>query len=102
MRNNRSVCFEIDQITDFNHWKCVLINGLFEEITDESEFVILRPLYTEYTLRKRTNLPDVSETNQQNTHDEDPKPKQVFYKIIYDVASGRLVYPGQYSTTHQS
>ncbi|MDB5013881.1 MAG: pyridoxamine 5-phosphate oxidase, partial [Daejeonella sp.] len=90
MRKNRSVCFEIDQIANSNHWKCVMINGLFEEITDENELAELRPLYTEYALRKRASLPGDSKIMQQNRVAEEPKSKQVFYKIIYDTVSGRL------------
>jgi nitroimidazol reductase NimA-like FMN-containing flavoprotein (pyridoxamine 5'-phosphate oxidase superfamily) len=89
MRNNRSVCFEIDQITNSNHWKCVVINGLFEEITNEYELAQLRPLYTEYALRKRSSLPDDSNILKPTDLMEEPRSKQVFYKIIYDVVSGR-------------
>lgn len=89
MRNNRSVCFEIDEITDFNHWKCVVINGLFEEIINESELAVLRPLYTEYALRKRVSLTDDSKISQTNNVVEKPERKQVFYKIIYNIVSGR-------------
>ena len=89
MRNNRSVCFEIDQITDTNHWKCVIINGLFKEIIDEHELAQLRPMYTKYALKKRTSLAEKSIVFQENDVDEKSKSKQVFYKIIYDSVSGR-------------
>lgn len=90
MRKNGLVCFEIDQIANLNHWKCVLINGLFQEITDENELAELRPLYTEYALRKRVSVTNDSTIVQHNLQVEEPQLKQVFYKIIYETISGRL------------
>lgn len=89
MRKNRSVCFQIDNIEDTNHWKCVIINGLFEEITNENELAILKPLYTEYALRKRASLHSDSKFAEHNYRSETSTTKQVFYKINYEIVSGR-------------
>ena len=32
MRKNPKVCFEIDWMKDMNNWKCVIVNGTFEEL----------------------------------------------------------------------
>lgn len=61
MRHHPSVCFEVDEITNSHHWKCVIIHGVFKEITDEGELSQLKPHYNEYMLRKRARfmpLPD--------------------------------------------
>ncbi len=85
MRQNPSVCFEIEEITDTNHWKCVVINGQFEEITDEKELALLRPDYTEYMLRKKVSLninSDLEENDLSNS-------KQIFYRIHLNKLTGR-------------
>lgn len=86
MRKNPSVCFEIDEIIDSNHWKTVVINGQFEEITDENELVLLRPIYTEYMLRKKVTL------NPSSGIEEDPSlhTKQIFYRINLQKSTGRI------------
>ncbi len=37
MRNNSAVCFEVDEIVNFTNWKSVVIQGTYEEITDEKD-----------------------------------------------------------------
>ncbi|GAB4092541.1 pyridoxamine 5'-phosphate oxidase family protein [Flaviaesturariibacter terrae] len=34
MRENPRVCFQLDDVTDLGHWKSVIVQGLFEEVTD--------------------------------------------------------------------
>lgn len=90
MRKHSTVCFEVDQIENSFNWKCVIINGVFEEITDTQELSEIRPRYTEYMLRKKvslTALPGV-ETKEaaapQASHD------QVFYRIRFKKVTGRF------------
>lgn len=87
MRRHPSVCFEVDEIKNSHQWKCVIINGIFEEITDHVELSQLRPHYIEYMLRKRaslTALPDADHKETQSTNSA-----QVFYRIRFDSVSGR-------------
>ena len=37
MRSNAHVCLEVDQISDKLQWKCLVIQGLFRELTDMNE-----------------------------------------------------------------
>ena len=97
MRNHPSVCFEVDEINNSYQWKCVIANGVFEEITDEEELRPLRPRYTEYILRKRASLPALAKTEnkeRQNKINSD----QVFYRIRFEKVSGRFE-GGYYSNT---
>ena len=80
MRQNPSVCFEVEEITDTYNWKCVVINGLFEEITEEKELALLRPDYTEYILRKKVSLND----NSALVENDFPEIKQIFYRIHFN------------------
>ncbi|HEY0667355.1 MAG TPA: pyridoxamine 5'-phosphate oxidase family protein [Sphingobacteriaceae bacterium] len=90
MRKNPSVCIQVDEIKNINEWKSVVVNGTYEEITDENELRDLRPHYTEYMLRKRVSLtalpedagPEIPTT----THE---KSAQVFYRIRFKNISGR-------------
>ena len=42
MRENPLVCLEIDEIKNQSEWTTIIINGKFEELPDEPEFVNLR------------------------------------------------------------
>jgi uncharacterized protein len=89
MRNHPSVCFEVDEIKNSYQWKCVVVNGVFEEITDEEELDQLRPRYVEYMLRERASLLSLPETENkepQNKINSD----QVFYRIRFEKVSGRF------------
>jgi nitroimidazol reductase NimA-like FMN-containing flavoprotein (pyridoxamine 5'-phosphate oxidase superfamily) len=91
MRKHPAVCFEVDEIQDSNHWKCVLINGVFEEITDPGELDLLKPHYTEYLLRKRVSInypPDTAE--QLDPEKNKTANDQVHFRIRFDKVSGRV------------
>ncbi|MBC7745645.1 MAG: pyridoxamine 5'-phosphate oxidase family protein [Flavobacterium sp.] len=89
MRNHPSVCFEVDRITDSNNWESVVITGFFEEIIEENELTQLRPLYTEYMLRKRASLASDPTLEKQEPATAKQEAKQVFFRIIFDQVTGR-------------
>lgn len=93
MRKNNSVCFEVDEITRSNDWKCVVINGIFEEITDERELTDLRPYYTEYMLRKKVSLTALPPIDQEHSVQNQAHSSQVFYRIRFSKVSGRFERP---------
>ena len=93
MRKNNSVCFEVDEIVRSNDWKCVVINGVFEEITDESELSELRPYYTEYMLRKKVSLTALPARDQDSPAQTQSHSAQVFYRIRFGKVSGRFESP---------
>lgn len=37
LRENPEICFEVDHIKDMVNWECVIVWGVFEEITDLNE-----------------------------------------------------------------
>lgn len=37
MRNNPSVCFQVDQLDDMANWKSVIIQGIFKELEGEEK-----------------------------------------------------------------
>jgi uncharacterized protein len=96
MRHHPSVCFEVDEIKNPYQWKCVIVNGVFEEITDEEELSQLRPHYVEYMLRKRASLISLPETENHESQNK-INSDQVFYRIRFEKVSGRFE-SGFYST----
>ena len=84
MRQHPAVCFEVEEIQSADRWKCVVIHGVFEEITDIEELHQIRPLYTEYFIRRRLSRTAVPQTE----HAE--LPEQVFYRIRFSKVSGRF------------
>lgn len=88
MRKNPAVCFEVDEIESSNNWKCVIINGLFEEITNEQELHLIRPHYTEYMLRKKVSLTAVPKPGTEPPPETEHR-EQVFYRIRFQKISGR-------------
>ena len=88
MRNNPTVCFEVDEIADTDHWKCVIVHGTFQEITDEQELRVLRPRYNEYRLRRKADL--TSTPSHQVSEDNKFIAGQIFFKIKIRNLSGRF------------
>lgn len=89
MRKYPNVCFEVDRISNSFKWKCVIVTGVFEEITNSQELDLIGPRYTEYMLRKKvslTSLPNREEAGHKNPS----HPLQVFYRIRFKKVSGRL------------
>ena len=37
MRNNPSICFEVEDVLDMGHWKTVVIQGVYEELNEQQE-----------------------------------------------------------------
>ena len=90
MRHHPTVCFEVDEIADSNDWTCVVVNGVFEEITDKAELEELRPRYTEYFLRKRTSLAASGTATDQDIQEVKALiSDQVFYRIRFNKITGR-------------
>ena len=88
MRKHPTVCFEVDVIQNSNNWKCVIINGVFEEITDQQELHLIRPHYTEYMLRKKVSLTAVPKAGTEPPREIEHR-EQVFYRIRFKNISGR-------------
>ena len=84
MRKHPKVCFEVEEIQNSDHWRCVFINGVYEEITDIEELHQIRPRYTEYMIRRRLSRTAVPQTEGPNL------PAQVFYRIRFNKVSGRF------------
>lgn len=90
MRKNPHVCFEVDRMTDMANWQCVLINGVFEELTgkDAEEargifFDRVFPLITSSTVHPH-------EHGVEHTIDDSNRIKFVMFRIRITHSTGRF------------
>lgn len=56
MRKTPEVGFEVEDITDHRHWKCVIARGHYEEITDPVQMAQARALLSEKSLKRKASL----------------------------------------------
>ncbi|HVW15981.1 MAG TPA: pyridoxamine 5'-phosphate oxidase family protein [Mucilaginibacter sp.] len=91
MRKNPSVCFEVEDVESIFQWRCVIVMGTFEEITDEDEKQQARQLLT------HRFMPLVSMPQQHPSHgiaadeaDIDTRVEPIVYRIKLGKATGRF------------
>jgi uncharacterized protein len=92
MRSNPKVCFELDEIKDFNHWKSVIGWGYYEEITDEKEIETSQQHFSDSLLQFKsgeTTLPPHSQRERPHNVKPDYVPT-IFYRIRLEQVSGRF------------
>lgn len=91
MRKNPNVCFQVDEIRDFTHWKSVIAWGEYKELTDEHERYNAMKLFIERTLHLKiseTAIPP--ELSEYRVHPRSPgNIKPVIYRIILTEKTGR-------------
>lgn len=87
MRANPSVCFEVDNMRDMNHWECVVAQGRFEELgPKESEQVLLS--FNRW-LRPRQPSVTADPTLVVEPHDH-TRPRTVAFRIRLAHKTGRF------------
>ena len=91
MRKNSNVCFEVDEIDSIFQWRCIIVLGVFEEITDEDEKQQARQLLT------HRFMPLVSRPQQHASHgiaanelDIDTHISPIVYRIKIEKSTGRF------------
>lgn len=91
MQANPNVCFEVDEIKDYNNWRSVVINGLYKEVTEEDEKWNVMQRFVDSTMRLKisetAHLPEISA---ERNHPRADPIKTVVYKIVIQQMSGRF------------
>lgn len=91
MRDNPSVCFEIDDIKDITNWQSVIAWGKFEEIMEMSE---KQKVLQKLTDRVSPYIIDDSVTREHGFVDKESDigttVELIMYKIIVDKKTGRF------------
>lgn len=92
MRRNPNVCFEVDEVRDYNNWRCVIAWGIYKELTEEEEIKAAKAYFSEYMLTSKTEKTAEPPASQE----ERPHPGQVvyespiFYIIQFTKITGRF------------
>lgn len=90
MRQNPTVCFEVDEVSDFTNWKSVIIFGRYEEVEDEEEKKEVMDAYINSLMRiKLSETALLPEIHQARLHPRTGPLETVIYKIIIDKMTGR-------------
>ena len=88
MRSNPLVCFEIDEVTNHNHWSSVIAFGSYEELPDKPEYEVARRRAHEF-LQKRAMWWEPAYISQEH-RDQPHSLTPIFFRIrIEDVTGHR-------------
>lgn len=92
MRRNPEVCFEVDEIKDYNHWRCIIAWGVYEELTEEEDIEYARQFFSDYMLQMKTSE-TTSPPDQQEERFHEVKPDYlpaIYYRIHLQRVTGRF------------
>jgi len=92
MRRNPEVCFEVDEIKDYNHWRSIIAWGTYEELTEEEDIDYAKQFFTDYMLRMKTSETSAP-PDQQSERFHEVKPDYlpaIYYRIHLHKITGRF------------
>lgn len=92
MRKNPSVCFEVDEMKNINHWKSVILWGTYQELTNERERLAAMKLFMDKFLKLKINKSDIhTEITEKDVHPHmSGNIKPVIYRIVISEKTGRF------------
>lgn len=95
MRNNASVCFQVNEVDSYTSWRSVIINGEYEELVDERQQYEAMKLFVERTMNLKISETAVPpEITPDRVHPRSPgNIKPVIYRIAIKEMSGRFETP---------
>lgn len=80
MRKHPYVCFQIEEIKDFTHWKSVIVWGIYQEMTEERDRSYATKLFSQHNIHMKL---DDHPTHKKIT-------RSVIYRIVIDERTGRF------------
>lgn len=93
MRNNPSVCFQVDEIDDLTNWRSVIVWGTYEEVTNTKERYYMMKFLVSHLLQYHAGeLAGVKEMTRtlNNQAEEHPVNRPVVYRIRIREKTGRF------------
>ena len=90
MRDNPDICFEVEEIHSFNHWKTVVGWGIFEELTDPREIERVRSQLSEMMLAQKAMMSGPPPEKSVERPRTDLQAQPVYYRIRFAEWSGRM------------
>lgn len=96
MQHNPNVCFEVDEMKSFTNWRSVIINGVYEELTDNEEKWNAMKGFVDSLMRlKISETAHPPEELGRREHPRDGHIKTIVFKVVIQQMSGR--YEGDHS-----
>lgn len=91
MQRNKRVCFQVDEVKDFVHWKSVMILGQYQELHHSREKYSAMKLFSEHMIHLKTIKQDAGREFQKKLMHPDftNELQYVIYRIVIDEISGR-------------
>lgn len=93
MRENPSVCFEVDNIINSTNWKSLIIQGTFEEITDELDRFEAMKLFVDRMIKLKissTSMLSPETREERNVRGLVAHTRPVVFQIKINEMSGRF------------
>lgn len=92
MRSNPEICFEVDEMKNFNSWKSVILWGWYQELHDERDRYYAMKLFIDRMLHIKTSKtalwPEISEDKVHPHLPDNIRP--VIYRIVITKKTGRF------------
>lgn len=94
MRKNPSVCFQVDEVQDYTHWKSLIAWGNYEEIKDKEGIKSAQRHFIDESLNIKFSLSSKPPSDEpDNRRIEKPSfTELVFYKINITEVTGRYEF----------
>jgi uncharacterized protein len=89
MRKNPNVCFEVDVITDMRNWQSVVVNGIFEELSEAEVEKARDVLFNRVFSLLTSSTIHSHEHDVSYTPDDSNRVKYVMYRIKIASVTGR-------------
>ncbi len=92
MRENPAVCFEVDEMKSFTHWKSVIAWGEYQELKDERDRYYAMKLFVDRMIHlKLSETSHPPEISAERVHPRSPGSiKPVIYRIVLEEKTGRF------------
>lgn len=91
MRENPSVCFEVEHVTNNQNWKSVIAQGRYHEITDERERYEAMKLFVDKMMKlKVSTTAHTPETVEKRSEQFKHSARAVIYRIVLIEKTGRF------------
>ena len=90
LRENPSICFEVDRMSDMNNWQSVLVFGTFEELKDENAEKARELLFGRVLSLMTSSTVHYQDQEKAFPLDDSNRVKQVMYRIKIKGMTGRF------------
>lgn len=92
MRQNKRVCFQVDEVKDFMNWKSILVLGEYHELEDERQRYDAMKVFLDKMLHIKISKPELQHiiTEEQAKAHAKTTGKTIIFRISPEEVSGRF------------